>query len=117
LLSALHRQQSWRSAALLENKMQLAAREAADQGKEVTVAPPTEQAEAVLALRSAAASGAGGNEAFAGVLRVTPTVQFFALLDDIALSGSRKLIESESSRAGLEESIPHLDAPVPDAAK
>jgi len=117
LLSALHRQQSWRSAALLENKMQLAAREAADQGKEVTVAPPTEQAEAVLALRSAATSGTGLNEVFAEVVRVTPAAQFFALLDDIALSGSRKLIESEGWRAGLEESIPRLDAPVPDAAK
>jgi len=95
----------------------LAAREAADQGKAVVVATPTEQAEVVLALRSAGASGTGENEAFVELLRVAPTVQFFALLDDIALSGSRKLIEGEGSRAGLEESIPHLDAPVPDGAK
>jgi hypothetical protein len=95
----------------------LAAREAADQGKEVIVVPPTEQAEAVLALRSAASSGTGGSEAFAEVLRVTPTVQFFALLDDIALSGSRKLIEGEGSWAGMEASMPHLGAPVPGATK
>ena len=117
LLSALHRQQSWRSAALLENKMQLAAREAADQGKEVTVAAPTEQAGAVLALRSASSSGTGGSEAFAELLRVTPTVQFFALLDDIALSGSRELIEGEVSPARMEASIPHLGVPVPGATK
>jgi len=117
LLSALHRQQSWRSAALLENKMQLAAREAADQGKAATVTAPTEQAEAVLALRGAASSGTGGSEAFAELLRVTPTVQFLALLDDIALSGSRKLIEGEGSRAWMEASIPHVGAPVPGAAK
>ena len=97
--------------------MQLAAREAADQGKAAIVAAPTEQAEAVLALRSAAASGVGGNEVFAGVLRVTPTAQFFALLDDIALSGSRELIEGEVSPVWMEASIPHLGVPVPGATK
>jgi len=117
LLSALRRQQSWRSAALLENKMQLAASEAADQGKAVIVATPTEQAEVVLALRSAGAPGTGENEAFMDLLRVAPTLQFFALLDDNALSGSRKLIEGEGSRSGMEVSIPHLGAPAPNAAK
>ena len=117
LLSALRRQQSWRSAALLENKMQLAAREAADQGKAVVVATPTEQAEVVLALRSAGASGTGENEAFAELLRVAPTLQFFALLDDNALGGSREFIEGEGSRSGMEASIPHLGAPAPNAAK
>jgi hypothetical protein len=110
LRAALYRQQFWRSAALLENKMQMAAREALNQGKVVLVAPPTEQAEAVLALRDAAPPGSEGNEAFAKVLLVTPTVQVFALLDDFALSGRRDLIEGEVPRLSKEAIIPYLGA-------
>lgn len=116
LLAALYRQQPWRSAALLENKMQLAAREASDQGKTVMVPPPTEQAEVVLALRNSAPSGAGGNESFAELLRITPAVQLFALLDDFALSGSRELIEGEGPHSPMKTSVPYLGAPVKGAA-
>ena len=116
LLAALYRQRPWRSAALLENKMQLAALEASDRGKTVMVPSPTEQAEAFLALRNSASSGAAGNDAFAGLLRITPAVQLFALLDDFALSGSRGLIEGEGPHAPMNTSVPYLGAPVKGAA-
>ena len=117
LLAALYRQQPWRSAALLENKLQLAARESADQGKPVMVAPPSEQAEAVLALRNAASSGAGESDVFAELLRVTPTTQIFALLDDVAMSGNRALMQGESPGSQLEAGVPYLGAPAADATK
>jgi len=116
LRAALYRQQPWRSAALLENKMQLAARESADQAKTVMLAPPSEQAEAVLALRNATSSEAGESNALAELLRVTPTVQVFALLDDSALSGSRALMQGEGSGSQVEAGVPYLDPPA-DATK
>ena len=81
------------------------------------VAPPSEQAEAVLALRNAASSGGGESDAFAELLRVTPRVQIFALLDDSALSGSRALMQGESSGTQQEAGIPYLGGPATDAAK
>lgn len=116
LISALYRQQPWRGAALLENKMQLAARESADREKTVMLAPPSEQAEAVLALRNATSSGGGDSNALAELVRVTPTVQVFALLDDSALSGSRALMQGEGSGSQLEECVPYLGSPA-DATK
>ena len=116
LLAALYRQQPWRSAALLENKTQLAAREAADQGETVMVEPPTEQAEAVLALRNTAPSGTGGNAALSELLRVTPAVQLFALRDDFALSGSLQVIEKGGSDAPVKANVPYLGSPVKGAA-
>lgn len=118
LLAALYRQRPWRSAALLENKAQLAAREASDQGKTIMVPPPTEQAEAVLALLNSAPSGAGGDEPLTELLRITPAVQLFALVDDSALNGSRELmlIEGERLQALVETSVPYLGAPAKGAA-
>lgn len=116
LLAALYRQQPWRSAALLENKTQLAAREASDQGKAVMVEPPTEQAEAVLALRNTALSGAGGNAALSELVRVTPAVQLLALRDDFAVSGNLELIEDGDPDAPVEAAIPYSASPVKGAA-
>ena len=116
LLAALNRQQPWRSAALLEKKMQLAAREASNQGKAVLVPPPSEQAEAVLALLNTEPSGAGGNAALPELLRVTPAVQLFALRDDFALSGSLQVIEKGGSDAPVKAKAPYLGSPVKGAA-
>lgn len=116
LVAALYRQQPWRSSALLENKTQLAARESADRGKTVAVAPPSEQAEAVLALRDAASSSASAN-ALAELLRVIPTTQISALLDDFALSGFRALMQGESPTAPSQASIPYLGSPASEASK
>ena len=107
LLSALHRQHPWRSAALLENKLQIAAREAADEGAAVMTAPPTEQAEVILALRSAVQSGYDTNEELVEFVRVTPTPQILDLVADSALGSSREAIGSEALRRQMDSSVPH----------
>jgi hypothetical protein len=71
----------------------------------------------VLALRNAASSDAGESNAFGELLRVTPTVQIFDLLDDVALSGSRGLMQGESPGSQLEAGVPYLGAPAVDATK
>jgi hypothetical protein len=107
LLSALHRQHPWRSAALLENKLQIAAREAADEGAAVMTAPPTEQAEVILALRSAVQSGYDTNEELVEFVRVTPTPQILDLVADSALGSSREAIGSKALRRQMDSSVPH----------
>jgi hypothetical protein len=107
LLSALHRQHPWRSAALLENKLQIAAREAADEGGAVVTAPPTEQAEVILALRSAVQSGYAIDKELVEFVRITPTAQLLALVDDSSLGTSREVIGSEALRRQMDSSVPH----------
>jgi hypothetical protein len=107
LLYALHRQHPWRSAALLENKLQIAAREAADEGAAVMTAPPTEQAEVILALRSAVQSGYDTNEELVEFVRVTPTPQILDLVADSALGSSREAIGREALRRQMDSSVPH----------
>lgn len=85
LVSALHRQVPWRSSALLEAKMQLAAREAADEGKIVTIGPPDAQAEALLDFRQALVAGRGVAPDAADLFAVMPVLQLAALADDVAL--------------------------------
>jgi len=107
LLSALHLQQPWRSAALLENKLQIAASEAAEGGAPVIAAPPTDQAEVILALRRAMKSGSTAEEELVEFVRLTPTAQIFVLVADPALGSSREAIESEAVHRRMDSSVPH----------
>jgi hypothetical protein len=107
LLSALHLQQPWRSAALLENKLQIAASEAAEEGAPVIAAPPTDQAEVILALRRALKSGSTAKEDLVEFVRVTPTAQILVLVADPALGSSREAIGSEALRRQMDSSVPH----------
>jgi hypothetical protein len=113
LLSALHRQHPWRSAALLENKLQIAAREAAEAGAAVMTAPPTEQAEVILALRSAVQSGYATNEELAAFVRVTPTPQLLAIVADSALGSSREAIGSEALHRRMDSLVPQSGMSLP----
>ena len=107
LLSALHLQQPWRSAALLENKLQIAASEAAEGGAPVIAAPPTDQAEVILALRCAMKSGSTAEEELVEFVRLTPTAQILVLVADPALGSSREAIESEAVHRRMDSSVPH----------
>jgi hypothetical protein len=107
LLSALHLQQPWRSAALLENKLQIAASEAAEGGASVIAAPPTDQAEVILALRRAIKSGSTAKEDLVEFVRVTPSAQILVLVADPALGSSREAIESEAVHRRMDSSVPH----------
>jgi hypothetical protein len=70
-------------------------------------APPTEQAEVILALRSAVQSGYDTNEELVEFVRVTPTPQILDLVADSALGSSREAIGSEALRRQMDSSVPH----------
>ena len=87
LLAALRRQAPWRSSALLEVKMQLAARDASNAGKPSVVGAPSAQAQAVLRVQGlAAAEKSQRDSARADLLRSMPLQQAIALSDEWILN-------------------------------
>lgn len=86
LLAALYRQAPWQSAALLDVKRHLAAREAQTAGRAVAAGEPGKQARAALALLEAEQADAEQlSTARAGLVAYAPLLQFAALSEDMAL--------------------------------
>jgi len=110
LLSALHRQEPWRSAALLETKVQLATREAFDAGRPGTVESATTLSEVVLSLRAAVRPESDLEERVADLWRVITCLQAIDLFEDPVFAGCRNVIDVESLRRGLDAAVPHAGA-------
>lgn len=97
LLAALHRQQPWRSAELLRNKMHFASGESSDRrSAPIAGAPPTESAEAALALRAAVQSNTDPTKAIDELSRTTSALHLKNLLADSALQSARETITFEA---------------------
>jgi hypothetical protein len=118
LLSALHRQEPWRSAALLETKVQLAMREGFEVGRPGTVGSATTMlSEAVLSLRAAVRPESDLEEPIADLWRVITCLQAIHLFEDPALAVCRNVIDVESLRRGLDAAVPHAGAGSSDSTR
>ncbi len=107
LLAALYRQAPWRSSALIEIKMQLAAREAAATGNAAAVAAPTGQAKEVLALQEVNTDSRA--ESLSCLLRKTPLLQVLALRDDEAFEERNAEVFSDVSEMDSASILPRSD--------
>ena len=105
LRASLYRQAPWDSSALLEVKMQLAAREASDAGTAASAGAPTAQAGAALALREAVRSGASTASAQADLFVITPALQSADLLQDPALGGDANTGVARNLRQQVDTSL------------
>jgi hypothetical protein len=86
MVAALHRQAPWQSAALLDVKRHLAAREAETAGRAVAAGEPGKQERAALVLLEAEQAGPERlSTARAGLVVCVPLLQFAALAEDMAL--------------------------------
>ena len=111
LLLALRRQVPWTSSALLEVKVQLAAREALESAQPVVGFAPGAQAQAVIGLRDALSTRSGVKEAAADLVAVSPSAQTIVLLDDEALRTENGAIEIETLRSQLTTVVSRGEAP------
>jgi len=100
LSGALSRQEPWDSSALLGVKMQLAAFEASEADKTISVPLADGQAEAVLALRSALRDTSEVGPAIRNMLAVMPSLQAAELLEDAGFSSVRS---NQHVEAGLRQ--------------
>lgn len=105
LLSALRRQSPWKSSALLQVKMQLAAAEATEAGEAVEVSPPDAQSAVALRWREAVRRGSGAPAELKAMLALAPSLQTIVLLPDPALKFGDDAAADRALRRELGSSV------------